>query len=225
MPTKARQLPARTIATLMLAAFVAAACAPGGGARSPTSMSTSPTTTAEAAPTSATSPTGLSQPPSDAPRSAATSGRFPFTAEAITGFYEGQGLTCNPPAPSTTAAGWTATTCVGADDAGRPVAIGVITDEDGELGAGFATVTALPDEEVLEPTDAIDSLSGFLGAMLGEEAATEKLPWLASHLGDDYAETTAGEVTVATYAESPDDPTRIYVEVDGPAYLAAPPPD
>ena len=101
----------------------------------------------------------------------------------------------------------------------------MITDEDGELGAGFATVTALPDEELLEPAAALDSLSGFLGAMLGEASATDQLPWLAGHLGDDYAETTIGDVTVATYIESADDPTRIYVEVDGPAYLAAPPPD
>jgi hypothetical protein len=100
----------------------------------------------------------------------------------------------------------------------------VITDESDALGAGFATVTALPDEDLLEPTDAIDTLSGFLGAMLGEEPATELLPWLASHLGDEYAETTLEDVTVATYTESPDDSTRIYLEIDGPAYLAAPPP-
>ena len=53
--------------------------------------------------------------------------------------------------------------------------------------------------------------------MLGEASATDQLPWLAGHLGDDYAETTIGDVTVATYIESADDPTRIYVEVDGPA--------
>ena len=224
MPATARQLSARTITALLFSVFVAPACSPSGGSVSPTPLPASPATIGEPAGTPARSPTARSQSPSDDPTSSGTTGAFPFTAEAIIGFYEGAGLACNPPAPSTTAAGWTVTTCAG-NEAGRPVAIGVITDEDGELGAGFATVTALPDEELLEPAAALDQLSGFLGAMLGEASATEQLPWLAGHLGDDYAETTIGDVTVATYIESADDPTRIYVEVDGPAYLAAPPPD
>jgi hypothetical protein len=85
-------------------------------------------------------------------------------------------------------------------------------------------VTALPDADLLEPTDALDMLSGFLGAMLGDAAATDLLPWLAGHLGDAYGTTTFGGGTIATYTESADDPTRIYVEVAGPAYLAAPAP-
>jgi hypothetical protein len=183
-----------------------------------------PAPTTSPAATHAPGPTTSSESPSEAPASFPSTGPFPFAAGAITGFYEGEGLTCNPPTSSTTAVGWTVTTCAGANQAGRPLAIGVITDADGELGAGFATVTALADEELLEPTDALDSLSGFVGAMLGEEEATATLPWLAGHLGDAYAETTIGDITVATYIESPDDPTRIYVEVDGPDYLAAPAP-
>jgi hypothetical protein len=85
-------------------------------------------------------------------------------------------------------------------------------------------VTALPDADLLEPTDALEMLSGFLGAMLGDAAATDLLPWLAGHLGDEYAATTFSGGTIATYTESADDPTRIYVEVAGPTYLAAPPP-
>jgi hypothetical protein len=116
------------------------------------------------------------------------------------------------------------TTCQGADGAGRPIAVGVVTDPTGRLGNGFASVTALPDADLLQPTDAIDMLSGFLGAMLGDAPATDLLPWLAGHLGDAYATTTSNGGTIATYTESADDPTRIYVEVAGPAYLAAPRP-
>ena len=70
------------------------------------------------------------------------------------------------------------TTCEGADAAGRPIAVGVVTDSAGRLGNGFASVRALPDADLLEPTDALDMLSGFLGAMLGDAAATDLLPWL-----------------------------------------------
>jgi hypothetical protein len=149
---------------------------------------------------------------------------FAFPAESVVGFYQGEGLTCAPPAPSTKAAGWTVTACQGVDPAGRPIAVGVVTDPSGRLGNGFASVTALPEADLLEPTDAVDMLSGFLGAMLGDAAATDLLPWLAGHLGDTYAATTFGGGTIATYTESADDPTRIYVEVAGPAYLAAPAP-
>jgi hypothetical protein len=149
---------------------------------------------------------------------------FAFPADSVVGFYEGEGLTCAAPAPSRKAAGWTVTACQGVDPAGRPIAIGVVTDPAGRLGNGFASVTALADADLLEPTDALDMLSGFLGAMLGDAAATELLPWLAGHLGDSYTATTFGGGTIATYTESADDPTRIYVEVAGPAYLAAPAP-
>jgi hypothetical protein len=151
---------------------------------------------------------------------AGTSG-FPFTADGIVGFYESQGLDCAAAVPSTVAAGWLVRTCQGLDPAGRRFAVGVVTDPEGVLGGGFASVTALPEEELLEPTDALDDLSGFLGAMLGEDQATGQLRWLAGHLGDDYAETTAGDVTIATYIESEDDPTRIYLEIAGPEYAAA----
>jgi hypothetical protein len=149
---------------------------------------------------------------------------FAFPADSVVGFYEGEGMRCTAPAPSTKAAGWSVTTCQGADSAGRPIAVGVVTDPAGRLGNGFASVTALPDADLLEPTDALEMLSGFLGAMLGDAAATDLLPWLAGHLGDAYAATTFGGGTIATYTESADDPTRIYVEVAGPAYLAAPAP-
>jgi hypothetical protein len=142
----------------------------------------------------------------------------------VIAFYEGEGMTCAAPIPSETAAGWSVRSCAGTDDAGHPIAVGVVTDPGGSLGDGFASVTALPDEALLEPTDALDPLSGFLGAMLGEVPATGLLPWLAGHLGDEYAETKLGDATIATYTEGPDDPTRIYLEIAGPAYLTAPAP-
>ena len=149
---------------------------------------------------------------------------FEFSASAVAAFYESEGLTCGAPTPSRTAAGWSVTVCRGPDPSGRTVTIGLITDQDGTLGAGFAAVTALPEEDLLEPADALDTLSGFLGAMLGDERATDLLPWLAGNMGNEYEEMAAGDLTVATYLESSDDPTRIYVEVAGPSYLAVPPP-
>ena len=229
MPSTRPPLPGNTAPLLVLAAALAvlsvAACAPGAPSASPGPVDGEPSTSARTVP--ATPSGGGSETPqlSSGPAASEAAGPFAFSADAITSFYEGASLECNEPTASTTAAGWFVRTCQGENADGRPVAIGVITNEADALGAGFATVTALPDEDLLEPTDAIDTLSGFMAAMLGEEPATELLPWLAGHLGDEYAETTLGEVTVATYTESPDDPTRIYLEVDGPAYLAAPRPD
>ena len=222
-------LPGNTAPRLLLAAALTvlsvAACANTGQSESPGPVDGAARTPVATVPATPPGRSTEPAPSSSGPVASAAAGPFAFSADAITSFYEGASLECNAPAPSTTAAGWFVRTCQGENADGRPVAIGVITDLSDELGAGFATVTARPDEDLLEPTDAIDTLSGFLAAMLGEEPATELLPWLAGHLGDEYAETTIGEVTVATYTESPDDPTRIYVEVDGPAYLAAPPPD
>lgn len=49
--------------------------------------------------------------------------------------------------------------------------------------------------------------------MLGEDQGSTAHPWLAGHLGDAYAETTIGAITVATYTESRDDPSRLDVQV------------
>jgi hypothetical protein len=180
---------------------------------------------ASATPRTSTVPSADSSSPSDGPSaSTLVSAPFAFPADSVIAFYEGEGLSCAAPIPSTKAAGWTLRTCQGLDAAGRPIAVGVVTDPDGRLGDGFASVTALPGADLLEPTDALELLSGFLGAMLGEGPATDLLPWLASHLGDTYAETTFRGGTIATYTESADDPTRIYLEVANPSYVSAPPP-
>ena len=218
-------LPHRTafFGLVSVAIVVVAACgtsvepSPAGGQPSRATSATATPIAQTPAPAASPAPTSAAASPfADVP--------FAFPAGSVVGFYEGEGLTCAAPVPSTKAAGWTVTTCQGADAAGRPIAIGVVTDPAGRLGNGFASVTALPDAELLEPTDALDTLSGFLGAMVGDAAATDLLPWLAGHLGDEYATTTFGGGTLATYTESADDPTRIYVEVAGPAYLAAPAP-
>jgi len=147
---------------------------------------------------------------------------FAFPGDLVIEFYEGEGLICSGAVPSTKAAGWSVRTCDGTDPAGRPIAAGVVTDAAGLLGNGFASVTSLPGEDFLDPSDALDMLTGCLGAMLGDAAATDRLPWLADHLGDVYAETTIGDGKIATYTESADDATRIYIEVAGPKYLLAP---
>jgi hypothetical protein len=209
---------------LGLAAAVILAVAACGSSVAPSTADGQPSRATTAAPTSfaqTTPPVAASAAASATPFADVP---FAFPADSVVGFYEGDGMTCAAPAPSTKAAGWTVRTCQGADPAGRPIAIGVVTDPAGRLGNGFASVTALPDADLLEPTDALEMLSGFLGAMLGDAAATDLLPWLAGHLGDEYAATTFSGGTIATYTESADDPTRIYVEVAGPTYLAAPPP-
>jgi hypothetical protein len=114
-------------------------------------------------------------------------------------------------------------TCQKRDDAGRIQRIGLVTDRDGNLANAFASVKASDGDTFLAPIDALDPLSGFLGATLGEEQGTALLIWLASHLGDAYAETTSGELKVATYTESADDHSALYVEVANQAYLDAAP--
>jgi hypothetical protein len=220
-------LPHRTV-SLGFAAIVILALAACASNVAPSTADGRPSRPTTAVPTSVARETpaaGSSAPASIAPSASPfADGPFAFPAESVIGFYQGEGMTCAAPVPSTKAAGWALQTCQGGDAAGRPIAVGVVTDPAGRLGDGFASVTALPSEDVLEPTVALDMLSGFLGAMLGDPAATDQLQWLAGHLGDTYAEMKVGGGTIATYTESVDDPTRIYVEIAGPSYLAAPAP-
>jgi hypothetical protein len=147
---------------------------------------------------------------------------FPFTADAITGYYETQGYACTAPAPSTKAPRYSVRTCQLVDDAGRTRVIGVVTDPAGGLADGWASVRGTPSEPVLAPSDALGPFAGFLGAMLGQDAGTSLLPWLASHLGDAHAETTSGTTRVAVYTASPTDHATLYVEVASPTYSASP---
>jgi hypothetical protein len=200
------------------AAVLLAAC--GSTVVSP-SPSASPS-----APTTSPSPTealpSASGPPASASPTPNTTG-FAFAAEDIAAYYETQGYVCSAPQPSTAAAGYTVRTCQTIDDAGRTRVIGLVTDPDGGLANGFASVKGTDAETILAPIDALDPLAGFLGAMLGEEQGASLLSWLASHLGDTYAETTGGPIKVATYTESEDDHSTLYVEVANQAYLDASP--
>lgn len=101
--------------------------------------------------------------------------------------------------------------------------IGLVTDQAGALANAFASVHGTDSETILAPIDALDPLSGFLGATLGEERGADLLTWLASHMGDTYAETTSEPIRVATYTESEDDHSTLYVEIANRAYLEAPP--
>jgi hypothetical protein len=163
--------------------------------------------------------------PSEAASTTATANTtgFAFAAEDIAAFYQSQGFACSRPQPSAEAAGFMFRTCEQTDEKGRTHVIGLVTDPDGGLANGFASVKGTDAETFLAPIDALDPLAGFLGATLGEDQGSALLTWLASHLGDTYAETTSGPIKVATYTESEDDHSTLYVELANRAYLDAPP--
>jgi hypothetical protein len=210
----------RGLASLVVAtSLMVAAC--GSTTLSPSSAAL-PSSTLAAPSSSAAAAASPSEPPASATPTANTTG-FAFAAEDIAAYYESQGFVCVGPQPSTKAKGFTVRTCEKTDEAGRTRTIGLVTDPAGGLANGFARVKGTNAETILAPIDALDPLSGFLGAMLGEDQGTALLPWLASHLGDTYAETKSGPVKIATYTESDTDHSTLYVEVANPAYLDAPP--
>jgi hypothetical protein len=149
---------------------------------------------------------------------------FGFNVEAVIAYYEGQGFTCDQIQPSATAAGYFFQGCQLVDADGRTLGLGFVTDPSGNLADGYASVRGLADEPILDPTDALDHLSGFLGAMLGEARGTSLLEWLAGHLGDAYAETTIDVLTVASYTQSPTDHSTLFLEIADQDYLDAPRP-
>jgi hypothetical protein len=207
----------RFVSVVVATSLLLAAC--GATTVSPSAAASPPPTLA------ASSPTGpsLSEPPASATPTANTTG-FAFAAEDIAAYYESQGYACSAPQPSSKAAGFTLRSCQETDDAGRTRVIGLVTDTGGGLANAFASVKGKDTEPILAPIDALDPLSGFLGATLGEEPGAALLTWLASHLGDAYAETASGPIKVATYTESAEDHSTLYVEVANQAYLDASPP-
>lgn len=203
---------------VVAASLLLAACA------SPTLTPSPPTSTSPVAPTA--SPATASPSPSPLTESPAapslpTTG-FAFAADDVVAYYESQGYQCSAARPSTKAAGFTVRTCETVDQAGRTRGIGVVTDPAGGLANGFASVQGTATETFLAPVDALDPLAGFLGAMLGPDQGATLLTWLAGHLGDAYAETTIGPITVATYTESAEDHSKLYVELANRVYLDAP---
>jgi len=185
----------------------------------------SPTVTASPSPPPSLAPTVVISSPSGlvgSPDATANATGFAFTADGVLAYYESQGYTCSGTQLSTKASGFFVRSCELADDAGRTRVIGLVTDPAGGLANGFASVQGTATETFLAPEEALDPLAGFLGAMLGEAEGSTLLPWLAGHLGDAYAETTSGPIKVATYTESADDLSKLYVEVANQAYLDAP---
>ena len=176
-------------------------------------------------PTKATDSPAPSQPPATETilPTPAPSG-FAFSDEAVIGYYEGQGFVCSEVQPSSSAAGYFYRGCEMADANGRTLVIGLVTDPAGDLADAFASVQGTAAETILSPIDALDHLSGFLGAALGEVRGASLLEWLAGHLGDAYAETTVDTLNVATYTQSETDHARLYVELANEDYLRAPAP-
>lgn len=151
-------------------------------------------------------------------------GGFAFAADDVVAYYASIGYACTDPQPSTKAVGYTFRTCSLTDDAGRTRVVGVVVDPAGALANGFASVQGTATETILSPSDALDPLAAFLGAMLGDDAGAALLPWLAGHLGDAYEETTSGNLKVATYTASSTDHSTLYLELANQAYLEAPRP-
>jgi len=168
------------------------------------------------------SPTSAVPSDTPTPSPAPTNEGFPFAASAIVGYYETLGYTCGDERPSTIVEGFTVQTCTLVDPEGRTRTIGVVIDAEGLVANGFASIEGIVDETFLEPTVAFEPLSAFLGAMLGDVPGADLVPWLAGHLGDSYAETTAGPVTVATYTPTAEDHSTLTVEVGNDEYLDAP---
>ena len=164
-------------------------------------------------------PSVASTSPTRSPRASAG---LPFEGDAILDYYRQVGLSCGDPEPSSEADGWTVRECRGRDDAGRELLVGLATDSSGALGDGYARVKGQKGETVIGPEEALDHLSGFLGAMVGDARATPLLEWLASHMGDEIATTIAGDVRVATYRQPAGDTRAIWLEVGLPTYPVAP---
>jgi hypothetical protein len=172
----------------------------------------------------ASPPPGSTAGTSIAPASIDPATGFAFAADDIVAYYQGQGYTCHAVEPSTTAAGFFFRSCEKVDAAGRGLVIGLVTDPDGRLAEGFATVTGTQSETVLEPEVALSSLAGFLGATLGEEEGGRASDWLTDHVGGVYEQTTFGGITLATYNGDNDDPKVLAVELANQSYLDAPTP-
>jgi len=177
---------------------------------------------------------GVSEPPSLLPSVEPTASEsslptpapsgFGFSVEAVIAYYEGQGFTCDEIQPSATAAGYFFRGCQMVVAGGRTLALGFVTDPSGDLADGYASVQGRANEAILDPTVALDHLSGFLGAMLGDARGSSLLEWLAGHLGDAYAQTTIDVLVVATYTESATDHSRLYLEIANQDYVNAPAP-
>jgi hypothetical protein len=233
--TATDRTPARLLAIFGLAGVILlAGC---GGAATPTAAPTAvPTTAPTPAPTAApATPAPTAAPataaptiaPADSP--AATKdpalGGFAFPAAQILAYYGSNGLKCGDPTPSTQAAGYTITRCVGTDDTTKLTTIvAVVTDPEGVMGDAFVGVLGSDGKTMPKPEDAITGLGFFLGATLGETDGTAAVTWLAQHMGEEMAQTTINDMVVATYPGDEATGLGYYVETANQAFLNAPTP-
>ena len=205
-------LAAVSIAALVLAGGCAPAATPTGVPATVPALGATPAAGASTAPTA------------PAESVAPSPGYFAFDAESILGYYATLGYTCEPGVPSTQAADHLYRSCLLVDSDGRTRVVGITTDPAGDVADAFTSLTGRANEPVLDPVVALEPFSAFLGAVLGPAQGESLLEWLASHLGDDDARTMLGDLTVATYSESPRDHSRLYLEIANPAYLESPTP-
>jgi hypothetical protein len=152
------------------------------------------------------------------------SGRFAFDPESIVGYFRSIGSRCTERQPSATAAGYQFESCQLVDGDGRTRTLGLVTDPSDSVADASFSVRGAEGETILDPVAVLEPFGSFLGAFLGEEQGTALLPWLAGHLGDADARTTLGELTIATYTDTPEDHAKLTVEIANRTYLGAPAP-
>jgi hypothetical protein len=225
--------PARRLAVLGLAAtLLVAAC---GGAATPSATTSLPTavpaTTAPATPTAAPATPSTTPKPTPvptigpSPSSSADLGGFAFSTDEVFAYYKGVGYECQAPTASTQAAGYTVQRCLLTDDAkGLTTLVALVFTADGVTGNAFAGVLGSDGTTLPTPADSAEMLGGFLGAMLGQERGATAMTWLAQHLGEVSAQTTVGDILVATYSVTDETGAGLYVEVANQAFMDAPTP-
>ena len=157
---------------------------------------------------------------------AANLGGFAFPAAQVLAYYESVGFKCEDPTASTQATGYTLVRCLNADAAtGFTTLVAVVVDPDGVTGDAFAGVVGSDGKTKPTPQQALEGLSFFLGAMLGETNGLEAGTWLANNIGEEMVQTKVNDMLVATYPGDKDKGLGYYVEVANQAFLTRPFPD
>ena len=149
---------------------------------------------------------------------------FAFDPESVVLYYQSIGYSCSDPIPSTAAVDHLYRSCQLLDPNGRTRVVGIVTDPADNIADAFTSLTGTAGEKILDPSAALEPFSAFLGAMLGETRGESLLTWLAGNLGEAYVTTTLDDLTIATYTESPNDHSRLYLEIGSQAYLESPTP-
>jgi hypothetical protein len=202
----------------------------------PANVSASPvdsSTPAPATPTAAASSAAPASvdPSQDVPTSVpgsidpSANGGFAFKASDVMDYYKSVGFTCADPTASTQAKGYQVYRCTTTDSAKQLTTIvGIVVDPSGVTGDAFAGVLDANGKTMPSNTDASTPLLKFMGAMLGETAGTQAGIWLVSHMGEKQAQSTVGDMVVATYTENDANGVGIYGEVANKAFMDAPVP-